>query len=144
MPVFTPLPTTAPSADPALTGTWYFKAMTGPGGTNPRQTIGSQISAIFNSQGGLSGFGGCNNYNAQYTLTGAVRPDGMGISISPITATKKFCQGASDTEGTYLEILQNAASYSVNPNQLTITSGLGSMIIFEKTAYGVTAVPIGS
>ena len=141
--VFTPPPTTAPTIDPALVGTWYLKAVTGPGGANPVQTIGIQISAIFNSQGNLAGFGGCNNYNAPYTLTGAILPNGKGIVIGPITNTLKFCADTSDREGTYLQTLQDATSYSVNVDQLSITNRDGSILLFGKTPYGVTAVPIG-
>jgi heat shock protein HslJ len=142
MPVFTSV-STSPVTDPALAGTWYLNAMTGPGGSNPIQTIGVQINAIFTSQGSLSGYGGCNDYSTQYTLTGEDLPNGKGIAIGPIITTLKYCEGSSNTEGTYLQILQNATSYSASANQLSITSRTGSILLFEKTAYGPTAVPIG-
>ena len=57
---------------------------------------------------------------------------GMGMSIGPITSTKKFCEGASDTETTYLQILQNARTYTVNGNGLTITNNLNSMLVYQR------------
>lgn len=144
-PVSTPVPTTSPITDPALVGTWYLLAWAGPGGANPVQTIGMQITAIFTSDGGLSGFGGCNNYNGQYTLTGQVLPDGKGITIGPIITTLMFCADSSTTEGTYLSILQNVTSYAVTTNQqLTLTDRDGSTLVFGPAPYGTTAVPIGS
>jgi heat shock protein HslJ len=141
----TPIPTTAPVTDPALAGRWYLKAVTGPGGSTPFQTIGVQITAIFTEQGDLSGFGGCNDYDAQYVLTGEVLPNGKGITIGPIVSTEKYCQDLSTTEASYLQILQNVTSYTVNTNQqLSLTDNSGRILLFSPTPYGVTAVPIGS
>jgi heat shock protein HslJ len=141
----TPVPTTAPITDPALVGTWYLKAMTGPGGSNPIQTMNVQINAVFTAEGAVGGSGGCNNYNGGYTLTGQVLPSGKGITIGPLITTLMFCADTSDTEQTYLRILQSAVSYTVNTNgQLTITSNAGNLLVYEKTPYGPTSVPIGS
>lgn len=143
-PVSTPVPTTSPITDPALVGTWYLKAATGPGGSSPFQTMGVQITAIFTDQGGLSGFGGCNDYSAQYILTGQVLPNGKGITIGPIISTQKYCVDLSNKEASYLQILQNATSYTVNTNQqLSITDNSGSILLYTPTPYGPTAVPVG-
>jgi heat shock protein HslJ len=142
--VSTPVPTTAPITDAALVGTWYLKAMTGPGGSNPVQTMNVQITAVFSGQGAIGGSGGCNSYNGPYTLTGQVQPNGNGITIGPLITTLMYCADSSNTEQTYLQILQSAVAYTVNTNnQLTITSSAGNLLVFEKTPYGPTSVPIG-
>jgi heat shock protein HslJ len=141
--VSTPVPTTS-ITDPALVGTWYLKAMTGPGGANPVQTMNVQITATFTAQGAVGGSGGCNNYNGGYTLTGQVLPNGKGITIGPVVSTMMYCADKSNTEQTYLQILQGAVAYTVNTNgQLTITSNAGSLLVYEKAPYGPTSVPIG-
>lgn len=142
--VSTPVPTTTPVSDPALVGTWYLKAMTGPGGANPVQTMNVQITAVFSAQGAVGGSGGCNNYNGGYTLTGQVLPGGNGITIGPLITTLMYCADKSDTEQTYLRILQSAVSYTVNTNQqLTITGSAGNLLVYGKAPYGPTSVPLG-
>jgi len=137
----TPVPTAL--TDPALLGTWYLKAIGEQGGTAPVQVMNSQIAAIFNGQN-ISGFSGCNNYGGPYTLTGQVLPDGKGITIGPLTSTLMYCADTAKTETTYLQILQAAKSYTVNVNQeLTITSSIGSSLIYQRTPYSSTAVPQG-
>jgi putative lipoprotein len=118
--------------------------MTGPGGANPVQTMNVQITAVFSAQGAVGGSGGCNNYNGGYTLTGQVLPGGNGITIGPLITTLMYCADKSDTEQTYLRILQSAVSYTVNTNQqLTITGSAGNLLVYEKAPYGPTSVPVG-
>ena len=58
-----------PLTDPALTGSWTLKGIMVGAGTS--STIPStQITLTFKNDGTLNGFGGCNNYNANYVLTG--------------------------------------------------------------------------
>jgi heat shock protein HslJ len=141
-PSATPVPTTsAPLQDPALLGLWYLTEMTGAGGSNPVVMSNVQINIVFNYQN-LSGFGGCNDYNAPYTLTGQVLPDGMGIMIGPIATTLKYCADISPTETQYLATLQDATSYTINVNQqLSITDSAGSILVYERTPIGPLYVP---
>jgi len=142
-PVITPVPTESPLVDQGLLGTWYLMGMTGPGGFSSIQTISVQMDAEFSEKGGLSGFAGCNHFSADYTLTGEVLPDGKGIMVGPVLSTLMYCAETSDMESTYFEILQDASSYEVSANQLTITSRLGSTLVYHRTPYGPTAVPKG-
>jgi heat shock protein HslJ len=142
LPVVTPSPT--PSLqDPALYGVWYLKEMTGAGGSNPVQMMNVPINLIFTDQN-LSGFGGCNDYAADYTLTGQVMPDGKGIEIGPIATTLKYCADTSPTETSYLQILSDATSYTVNVNQeLSITDSAGAILVYQREPYGPLSVPRG-
>jgi heat shock protein HslJ len=130
--VSTPAPTSAPVTDPTLLGTWNLKSMVLQGGTAFTFPTGIQITATFDNQGNVVGFTGCNNYNALYTLSGQQLYTGMGITIGPIVSTKKYCADTSDTETTYLQILQKAKTYTVNGNGLTITDNLNNMLVYQK------------
>jgi heat shock protein HslJ len=128
-PQVTPVPT--PLTDPLLLGTWNLKAMNVRGGT-ALTFPSTQVTITFYDQGSLSGYGGCNNYNAGYTFTGQVLYSGKGIVINPIISTQKYCADSSDTEATYLQILQKTNSYVVNGDTLTITDSLASQLIFKR------------
>jgi len=128
--VSTPSPT--PVSDPALLGTWNLKSMVLQGGTAFTFPTNAQITASFDNQGNVVGFAGCNNYNAKYTLSGQQLYTGMGISIGPIVSTQMYCADMSDTETTYLQVLQKAKTYTVNGNGLTITDSLNSMLVYQR------------
>ena len=64
---------------------------------------GTVVTALFSSDGNLSGSGGCNNYSTTYALTG----DGLTVS-SPIATTMMFCEKGSDQEAAMLAALQSA------------------------------------
>jgi heat shock protein HslJ len=136
-----PLPTiqvVTTSVIPAqLTGTWIVTRMGIQEGTaviNPT----TQITVTFNPDGTLSGYGGCNNYNAPVTLTGQTTTKGQGITIGPLVSTKKNCEGYSQQETTYLQILQKAMAYNVDGNQLSITDQTGNILIYQTPASLVT------
>lgn len=130
--VSTPAPTPVVVTDPTLLGTWNLKSMVLQGGTAFTFPTNTQITATFNNQGYIAGFAGCNNYNAGYTLSGKQLYTGMGISIGPIASTKKYCADTSDTENTYLQVLQKAVTYTVNGDGLTITDNLNSMLVYKR------------
>ena len=119
--------TTAPLTDPALTGSWTLKGIMVGGGTSS-SIPSTQITLTFKNDGTLSGFGGCNNYNANYVLTGRTTSFGKTISIGPIISTQKFCADTSDQESTYLANLQKAETYSITTNNMMIrTSALSQL-----------------
>ncbi|HTY15445.1 MAG TPA: META domain-containing protein [Methanoregulaceae archaeon] len=138
-----PVPTNqVPTSAPALTGTWYLQAILYQGATAPLDANG-QITAIFDNQGHVSGFGGCNNYGGPYTITGQNLPSGTGISIGPLTSTQMYCSSSSSTEQSYLTILGTAVSYTVFPNQqMSITDKLGNSLSFSRIPHSSpTSVP---
>jgi heat shock protein HslJ len=139
--VSTPAPTSVPVTDPTLLGTWNLKSMVLQGGTAFTFPTNTQITATFDNQGNVVGFAGCNNYNAQYTLSGQQLYTGMGITIGPIVSTKKYCADTSDTETTYLQILQKAITYTVNGDGLTITDNINSMLVYNR--YAVKIIFLG-
>ncbi|MEI6292721.1 MAG: META domain-containing protein [Methanomicrobiales archaeon] len=128
--ISTPSPT--PVSDPTLLGTWNLKSMVLQGGTAFTFPTNAQITASFDNQGNVVGFAGCNNYNAKYTLSGQQLYTGMGMSIGPIVSTKKYCDAMSDTETTYLQILQKTVTYTVNGDGLTITDNINNMLVYKR------------
>jgi heat shock protein HslJ len=139
----TSVPTSQPpSSASALTGTWYLQAILYQGATAPLDA-NTQITATFDNQGQVSGYGGCNNYGGPYTITGQNLPSGTGISIGPLISTRMYCTATSSTEQSYLAILGTAVSYTVFPNQkMSITDRLGNSLSFSRIPYSSpTSVP---
>ena len=92
----------------------------------------TQITITFNNDGTLSGFGGCNDYNANYVLTGKTTNFGKTISVGPIISTKKFCATTSDEESKYLANLQNAETYSIPNNTMIIRTSTLNQLSYMK------------
>ena len=68
------------------------------------------LTAVFGKDGNLTGFAGCNNYDATYKAT-APR-----LSLGPVASTKKECAtppGVMDQEIRYLAALDTATSYRI-------------------------------
>ena len=118
-------------AGSALTGSWNFQAGVYGGRNAFIVPTDVQITAVFDDQGNLSGFAGCNNYNARYTLTGQQLTMGQEIVIGPIAATQKSCAD-STVETPYLNVLQNANAYVVHGNNLVLTDTKGDQLVFQR------------
>jgi len=91
----------------------------------------AQISLTFNQDGTASGYGGCNNYNGPYTLTGQISSKGKGITIGPIVSSLRYCRDYTEQENMYLQILGNAMAYNVDGNQLSITDTTGNVLVYQ-------------
>jgi len=133
----TPLPTVTPVppvTDPQLLGSWTLGEMGTQGGKAILNMFPAPITITFYSQGSLNGYGGCNNYQAPYTLTGSSGPFGKQINIGPITSTLKYCTDTGSLELTYLQILDNASAYSIDTNSvLSLRDPSGSTLVFRKS-----------
>jgi heat shock protein HslJ len=122
--------TTVPLTDPALTGNWNFKGAT-VGGSMP-VIPNVQINIVFNSDGTLSGFDGCNNYNGRYILTGQTTEFGKTISIGPLASTKKFCTDVADFESKYLASLEQTKTYSITNNKMLLRGAGLTELSYDK------------
>ena len=126
-------PTTAPptpSLPSGFYGKWILTAMAIQNGTALLQPT-TEITLVFNPDGNLTGYGGCNNYFASYTVTGATTKFGNGISLGPLASTKKYCEINGQEETTYLQVLQNTMAYTVNINQLSLTDTSENVLVFK-------------
>jgi putative lipoprotein len=127
--------TPAPVTDPALIGTWnYNGAMLASGGSGKVPVISNTkgITLTFNSDGTLSGFGGCNNFNGGYTLSGITTDFGKGISIGPLASTMKYCADTADFETAYLNNLQKTQTYSIAGDKMMLRTSYASQLSYEK------------
>lgn len=139
----TPVPTTIvtvatpppPVMDPVLTGTWSYKgAMYASGaGKTPEISNIQTITITFNNDGSFAGFAGCNNYNGRYTLTGQTTEFGKIISFSPIASTKMYCADTSNSEDTYLKVLQQTVTYSITNNKMLLRTSYADQLSYEKS-----------
>lgn len=90
---------------------------------------GTAVSLAFEN-GFLSGFGGCNTYNAGYSTTRAAGPTNN-ITVGPLTSTGALCsEEIMSQEQAYFSSLQSAASYTISGSSLTLTTA-DATLIFE-------------
>ena len=86
----------------------------------------TKLTAVFGKSGSLSGFAGCNDYNATYKATAPK------ISIGPVASTRKHCEepaGVSDQESSYLAALETAATYRVEGSRLELRTADGALAV---------------
>lgn len=117
---------------PTITGTlWQLIAY-----NNGREAVtsiiaGTHITVTFDANGGLTGFAGCNNYMANYTLTQGT------LSIGPGVSTRKFCaqpEGLMAQETAYLQALETTAAYTITGNTLTLKTASGATVAQFRAA----------
>jgi heat shock protein HslJ len=92
---------------------------------------GTKITATFDPNGGITGFAGCNNYLAEYTMTAD------SLEISSAVSTRKFCgqpEGVMAQESAYLQALSTAAAFIIKDNTLTLRTASGEMVAQFKAA----------
>ncbi len=88
---------------------------------------GSEITALFSTDGNLTGYDGCNTYKAAYKV------DGDKIGIQPATTTEKTCaQALMDQEAQYLKAIQGAVSFTVSESTLEMRGTNGALIASFK------------
>ncbi len=122
--------TTARLTDPALTGNWNFKGATIAGSMPVIPNV--KITLTFNNDGTLSGFGGCNNYNGGYTLTGQTTEFGKTITIGPLASTKMYCADTADLESKYLANLEQTKTYSITNNKMLLRGSGINELSYDK------------
>jgi heat shock protein HslJ len=89
----------------------------------------SSITVKFDGNA-LSGFAGCNNYNASYTAETSPGSTNS-ISVGKISQNNKDCDDSvMESEEKYLENLKKVRSYVINFNSLTLTTSDGFIMVF--------------
>ncbi len=86
----------------------------------------TKLTAVFGKSGSLTGFAGCNDYNASYKASAPK------ISIGPVASTRKHCEepaGVSEQETSYLAALETAATYRVEGSRLELRTGDGALAV---------------
>lgn len=86
---------------------------------------GTEITAVFDEDGVMSGSAGCNRYSATYTV------DGDQISIMPAASTMMFCaepENVMEQEAAYLAALPMADTFSIQGDSLELRTADGALI----------------
>jgi heat shock protein HslJ len=90
----------------------------------------TKLTAYFDAKGNLSGFAGCNDYNAPVTATPPK------ISIGPVASTRKACSTPAEVmtqEAAYLAALNTAATYQIQGLKLEFRTAGGAIAAdFER------------
>lgn len=104
----------------SLTGvTWTVTAMPGVG-VDP--TV--PITAVFGTDGKVSGSGGCNNYSADYTVSGS------NLTVaSPMSSMMSCNEGVDQQESQYFYLLESTGAYEIKGNALTLKDSSGQKTI---------------
>jgi heat shock protein HslJ len=91
---------------------------------------GTNLTANFDENGGVNGSSGCNTYSASYSVSGDT------LLIGTPGASSQFCAdppGIMDQETAFLNALASSTSFSMEGNQLYVTTGGG---LIEFVAQG--------
>lgn len=85
-----------------------------------------RIDAVFDGDGRVSGWSGCNRYFADYRL------DGDKIHIGPIAGTRKMCPEppmVMRDEQAFLAALHSAARFAIADDRLTLYDADGKQVL---------------
>jgi heat shock protein HslJ len=121
------LPATPVPGNPLQNGTWTLTGIQGESGSIPILN-GTTITAVFGTDGKITGSSGCNNYFSSYQVSGNM------ITVGAVGQTKMACgspPGIMIQETTYIAMLQNAVTYEVNDTMLVINTGGDTSLLFE-------------
>jgi len=111
---------------------WKLVSFGEPGAETP-VVEGSSITLEFDEKGQVGGSGGCNSYGAKYETQGDT------LAIQEITSTLMACvdEQVMEQEQQYFNALQNAASFEITGDSLTIGYGEGQgRLNFVKETSG--------
>jgi heat shock protein HslJ len=109
--------------------TWVATGVNTGTGAVSSMIAGTTVTAVFASDGTVSGSSGCNTYSGPYTT------DGEKIAIGPLGGTMKLCaspEGVDAQEARFLQAMQKATSYAIEGNALDLRAADGALqVSFE-------------
>lgn len=112
-------------ANSPVIGTWELVAL----GTNtaPRPVIpGTHLTAVFNADTSLRGYGGCNDYNTSFNIVGSA------INVFPIAIGRNICsRDITEQESLFVSNLNQAQTFRKDGNQLIILSAGENSLVFD-------------
>lgn len=92
--------------------------------------VTEHITGVFDNEGSLSGFAGCNQYSCSYKV------DGDKLELSPIITTRKYChdpENVMKTEAGFISALGEIVRYSIKNNELFLFNEEDKpVVIFNK------------
>jgi len=110
----------------SLIGQWTLISLAKGGALTP-VVQGTVITATFSSDGRVGGTSGCNLYSAEFEI------DGRSLSVGPALCTLMYCadtpRGVMKQESTYLQYLDDAASWTIRGENLVISDKFGRELL---------------
>jgi len=97
----------------------------------------SEMTALFDENGLVSGSAGCNNYRASFETSAET------ITIGPAASTRKLCpapEGIMDQEALYLAALEMAATYEIDGSRLDMYDVDGARVVQFEAVNAVSEV----
>ena len=114
-----------------LVGTQWTLSSIVSGSTASSVPDGVEATLVLASDGTASGSGGCNAFHGTYQTSGNE------LTFGPLASTKKLCaDDVMSVEQSYLSALQDAGSYVIAGNQLTIDDSSGDPVLEFTTPVG--------
>jgi len=109
---------------------WSLQSYLGPDGTTVPALNSSPVTAMFTSDGRLTGSGGCNQYSARYLVKETL------MVVSGITTTKMNCPGGGVMlqEGRFYSLLEETAALRVHDRVLTLYNTAGEPLLVFTAA----------
>ena len=107
--------------------TWNLEMYRSGSGSNIPVIQTTNVTALFGSDGSMTGSAGCNSYTGTYTTSGS-----NGISVGPVATTRMYCgdPGVMDQETAYLTLLQTVSSYEVTEDgMLNLMNSTGTPVL---------------
>ena len=90
---------------------------------------GRELHMILKGTDQVSGYAGCNQF------TGALTATETSLSIGPVAATRRMCQGVMDQEMEFLQALENASTYMISGEDLSVGDGHGAITMRFVAVY---------
>ncbi len=100
--------------------------------------IGTTTTLEFGDDGRITGSAGCNHYFASYEVKG------LSITVGPAGSTEMYCTapGVMEQESTYLRLLGQVTSITVDGDRLTLEDANGTAILsFARIVPTCTGTP---
>jgi len=110
----------------SVEGQWKLVSYGSPSNQTP--AVPDVETSIEFKDGQMSGNVGCNGFGGEYEVKGDT------ITFGPVMATLMFCEGpVGEQEMVTLAVFQESATFVMDGDRLTITSGDGnSVIVLER------------
>lgn len=110
-------------------GSWTLTKLS-MGGSLKAYKMFSKVKLNFGDSGeNVSGQSTCNNYNGPCVLDKTAPGS---FDASEIMSTKKFCKNGMSTESAYLQVLEEADSYSLKGKSLTLYKDKKVVAVFKN------------
>ncbi len=130
---------TVRAAELPLLGTWQLTSFLGANGETVQAVAGSVPFVTFDRAGKVTGSVGCNQFSADYTVSGTQ------LAIGPAVSTLMYCavpSGVMDQEQRVFEFFPLTAGYTVAGDTLTLLDRSGNRIMTFNRAAAAANAPL--